>query len=168
MLKSILSGETCGRCRNCCVFFSESRWEMPSVSEENADKICKLLGNEQAVEKRNDVYNLKSMLRENRQGNDSEEYKCPALDENKGCVLPESLKPVECSMWPLRVMQDDDRLYITLAGGCHAVDEKFTEDVKKLLDDGLYKKIISILKRDKSIVKEFESSYIKLAEITEV
>lgn len=168
MLKSVLSGEMCGKCRNCCVFFSKSRWEMPSVPKENADKICSFLNNEQAVQKSGDSYKLKSMLRENIQGSDCEEYKCPALDENKGCMLPENLKPVECSMWPLRVMRDNGKLFITLAGGCHAVNERFTSDVKKLLGDGLYEKIIDILKRDKSIIKEFESSYEKLAEITEV
>lgn len=168
MLKSVLSGETCSKCRNCCVFFSKSRWEMPSVSKENADKICSFLNNEQAVQKNGDSYKLKSVLRENRQKSDSEEYRCPALDENMGCMLPESLKPVECSMWPLRVMSDNGRLFITLAGSCHAVNERFLSDVKKLLEDGLYKKIIDILKKDKSIVKEFESSYKKLAEITEV
>ncbi len=162
MLKSVLSGETCGKCRNCCVFFSKSRWEMPTVSKENAEEIKKILGDNSISEN----IMLKSGLRDNISDN-TEEYKCPALDENKGCTLPENLKPIECSMWPLRVMVDNNRLYITLAGGCHAVNEKFTADVLKLLKNGLYDKIIDILKTDINIIKDYDSSYQKLMEITE-
>lgn len=167
MLKSVLSGETCGKCRNCCVFFSKSRWEMPSVPQENADKIKKFLGSENAVENQNGIYKLKSVLRENMNVENSEEYKCPALDESKGCTLPDNLKPLECSMWPLRVMNDNGKIYIALAGGCHAVNEKFKSDVVKLLDDGLHSKIINILKNDKSMIRDYDTSYHKLVEITE-
>ncbi len=165
MLKSVLSGETCGKCRNCCVFFSKSRWEMPSIAKENAKEIKKLLGDYAVTEIDKNSFKLKSVIRENLPDN-CEEYKCPALDESKGCTLPENLKPIECSMWPLRVMKTDDKIYITLAGGCHAVDEKFIADVTKLLKDGLYDKITDILKNDKSIIREYDSSYQKLMEIT--
>lgn len=167
MLKSVLSGETCGNCRNCCVFFSKSRWEMPSVSKENAEKITAFLQNKNVVENKDGVYKLKSVLRENIPDKNCEEYKCPALDENKGCTLPENLKPIECSMWPLRIMKDNEKIYITLADGCHAVNEEFTDNVKQLLKNGLYKQIIDILKQNKASIRSYDPSYQKLMEITE-
>lgn len=166
MLKSVLSGEKCAQCRNCCVFFSKSRWEMPSVPKENAEKIREFLKDENAVAENDGVFKLKSVLRSD-VPESCEEYRCPALDERSGCTLPPELKPVECSMWPVRVMNDNGKIYITLAKGCHAVEEEFVQNVKKLLDSGLTEKIISSAKTQKGLIKPYDNSYIKLVDITE-
>ena len=165
MLSSVLTKEKCSKCRNCCVFFSSSRWEMPSVTKETADKICEFLKSDDAVAMRDGVYKLNSVLRDNIKNN-SEEYKCPALDENSGCTLPDELKPIECSMWPLRVMNDNGRIFIALAGGCNAVDNAFTESINKLLESGLAKDIIILTKKHNDMIRKYDKSYLKLKDIT--
>jgi len=166
MLKAVLANEKCSSCRNCYVFFEKSRWEMPSVEVENAGKIRELLNDENAVRQESELYTMNSILRDN-VTTGCEEYRCSALDENKGCTLPAELKPVECSMWPVRVMNDDGRIFVTLAKGCHAVDEKFTDDIKKLLSNKLLEKILGILKTNGNIIKKYEPSYLKIIDITE-
>ena len=37
MLSSILSGSTCAKCRNCCIFEEQSAWELPTFSEYDWD-----------------------------------------------------------------------------------------------------------------------------------
>lgn len=166
MLKAVLTSEKCSACRNCCVFYEKSRWEMPSVEPENAEKIRKLLNDENAVCHESELYTMNSILRENVNAG-CEEYRCSALDENKGCTLPAELKPAECSMWPVRIMNDDGKIFVTLAKGCHAVDEKFIGDIKKLLSDELLEKILGILKINGNIIKKYEPSYLKIIDITE-
>lgn len=166
MLGSILTKEKCMNCKNCCVFYSDSRWEMPEVPEQNADKICEFLNNKNAISKTDEGYKMQSVLREKDINNKSEEYRCAALDENKGCTLPDDLKPIECSMWPVRVMEDAGKVYITLASSCHGADSEFKDNLLILLNESLKEKIIDIVKKNKSIIKKYDSSYLKLMEIT--
>lgn len=167
MLSSILKKEKCMNCKNCCVFFSDSRWEMPEVSIDNADKIREFLKNEKAVSEADGKYKMHGVLRDKKINEKAEEYKCPALDENNGCKLPDELKPVECSMWPVRVMEDGGKTYISLASSCYAIDSEFKNALFKLLNAGLKMNIIELVKNNRDIVKKYDKSYEKLMEITE-
>lgn len=165
MLSSILTKEKCSNCKNCCIFFSESRWEMPGLPEHNADKICDYLKDENSVVKTNEGYKMRSVLRDENIDN-KEEYRCSALDESSGCRLPAELKPVECSMWPVRVMNDNGKIYISLASSCHALDSEFKNSLMKFLNESLKDDIINLVKKDKKIIKKYDQSYSKLMEIT--
>lgn len=165
MLSSVLKKEKCKECKNCCVFYSSSRWEMPEVSRDNADEIRRFFKCEDSVTEIDGKYKMNGVLRENI-CEKSEEYRCPALDENKGCVLPSELKPIECSMWPVRVMNDNEKIYICLASSCHAADDNFKNDIISLLNCRLKKDIIEIVIKDKNVVKKYNKSYEKLMEIT--
>ena len=61
MLKSVLSEKTCGQCRNCCVFYSKSRWETPSVPVENAEKIRSFLKCETVVEENGNICKIQNI-----------------------------------------------------------------------------------------------------------
>lgn len=167
MLGTILKKEVCINCKNCCVFYSKSRWEMPEIPAENADKIREFLKCENAVKEINGKIKMNGILRDEKCNKRAEEYRCPALDESKGCTLPEELKPIECSMWPVRVMNDGEKIYVSLASTCHGADNYFKNNLMKLLNESLKKDIIGIVKKDKSIIKEYDQSYEKLIEITE-
>ena len=167
MLSSILDKEVCANCKNCCVFYEESRWEMPKVSEHKGKFIRNFLKDQTAVLRTPEGFRLKSVERKERLDPDSEEYRCIALNEQKGCTLPIELRPMECRMWPLRVMDDNGRIYIALAQSCSAVSMKFKMDVIKLLNDNLKDEIIELIKAGKHIIRKFEPSYKRLIEITE-
>ena len=169
MLEKILSHEKCADCRNCCVFYEKSRWEMPMVSSRKAELIRSFINDDEAVSHRAEGfgYRLKSVLRSNRPDNNAEEYRCIALDENCGCTLPSEMKPIECSLWPIRIMNDNGRIYITLAPSCYAVDKAFRSKAVELLNGSLKKELIDLINSGKHIIRPFESSYEKLFEITE-
>ncbi len=169
MLEKILSPEKCAGCRNCCVFYEKSRWEMPMVSERKAKLIRSFLNDADAVSYQAEGmgYRLKSVIREIRPSRNAEEYRCAALDENRGCTLPPELKPIECSLWPIRVMNDSGRIYITLAPSCHAVDDDFRRKAIELLNGSLKEALIELINSGKHIIRPFESSYERLFEITE-
>ena len=168
MLEKILEPEKCADCRNCCVFYEKSRWEMPMVSERKAELIRRFLNDDNAVSHQAEGfgYRLKSVHRDRRPSETSEEYRCAALDEDKGCTLPPELKPIECSLWPIRIMNDHGRIYITLAPSCHAVDTAFRIKAVELLNGSLKKELIDLINSGKHIIRPFEPSYERLFEIT--
>ena len=169
MLKKILDPKKCADCRNCCVFYEKSRWEMPMVSVRKAKLIRDFLNDDDAVSHKAEGfgYRLRSVLRDIRPDDTAEEYRCTALDETRGCTLPPEMKPIECSLWPIRVMNDDGRIYITLAPSCHAVDDDFRANAVKLLNGSLKAELIGLINSGKHIIRPFEHSYEKLFEITE-
>ncbi len=139
---------------------------MPKVSEEKGKNIRKFLKDPTAVLRTPEGFRLKSVERSDRKDPDSEEYRCIALREDKGCILPTELRPVECRMWPVRVMDDNGRIYIAIAPSCHAVDTKFKMAVVKLINESLKDEIIELIKAGKHIVRKFEPSYDRILEIT--
>lgn len=167
MLSKILTRESCAKCRNCCVFHEESRWETPVVSEEKAELIRKKLHNSESVVLNKNVYSLASVKRDIQLKDNQEIYKCAALDENKGCTLSDEEKPFDCSLWPVRIMEKENRIYIMLAKGCRSVDDTFIDNINTLLSEGLRARIISEMISNPDIIKPFVDGYITICDITE-
>lgn len=166
MLKKVLSSEDCAACRNCCVFQEESRWETPVLTREKAEAVKKALNRQDCVLPYENSFVLASVEREGELPPGAEPYKCVALNEEQGCVLTEREKPFDCSLWPVRVMRKEDRVYIMLAEGCHTVDGTFIEKINKLLQEGLKEQILKEIKINPDIVKPYTDNYIKLCDIT--
>lgn len=167
MLKKVLSLETCAECRNCCVFYEESRWETPIVSKEKAGKIIEKLNDRSSVIPVKNSYTLASVKREADIAKGVEPYKCVALNEESGCSLSADEKPFDCSLWPVRIMEKETKVYIMLAKGCKTVDSVFVEKVKKLLMEGLKAQILIEVRKNPDIIKSYSDNYIMLCEITD-
>lgn len=167
MLSKILTIENCAKCRNCCVFHEKSRWETPVVSKNKAELIKEKLHNENCVISYNDSYVLASVKRSVNLNEGQEIYRCAALDENSGCSLSDKEKPFDCSLWPLRVMDKDNKIFVMIAGGCPIVDEEFINKAKKLLSEDLKQTILEEIVKNPDIIKPFDESYISLCDITE-
>ncbi len=101
MLTSLLPPAVCASCRLCCNFLPESVWECPALEPACADElrargVC---------------------LVERPEGGETirlpfdpecphEAVNCPLLDTSSGCILPRAQRPLECRLWPLRLMRD--------------------------------------------------------------
>lgn len=170
MLSSILTRQQCAECRNCCVMFEESLWELPMVSKQRSEMICAELSDPEATVPRKAGFQLSHRDVEDRQsaaGEGRETHRCAALDEHRGCRLSTEAKPPECSIWPVRVMRDQGRIYITLARGCPAVDSAFEDNVTALLNESLKERILELIKDEPAMIKPFAPNYIRLMDITE-
>lgn len=137
MLKSVLSGEQCARCRICCSFVKEDVWEAPTLVHPDTN------------EKYRAEYNFK---------NSNEILLCPMLDEKTGCTLGEK-KPFECKIWPLRAFNIEGNIRIGISDICPAFTRE--DDVKmiKLLDDGLYEEILRECKKSPELVRTYDKEY---------
>ena len=153
MLRSILSGETCARCQNCCVFEEQSAWELPTFSAEAA----KRLENRPAyrVTEQNGRYRITLPYDETHAA-----QPCPFLDPASGCTLPPAEKPFACSLWPVRVMPDaDGKPALALYHGCPGVPDSNLDALCTLLDGGLRARIFDEAERDPSIILPYHPNY---------
>ena len=156
MLRSVLSGETCANCRNCCIFDPQSAWEVPTFSKKTISRL-----------KQPEIY---SVTEENGRCRIKLPYDesgaaqpCPFLDPASGCTLPPEEKPFACSLWPLRIMPDEHgKPAITLYHACPGIPPEKLPEICNLLENGLRTRIFDELKADPSMLLPFHPNYIYL------
>lgn len=137
MLKSVLSGEQCAKCRICCSFVKDDAWEAPT------------LRNPDTKQKYRAEYNFKD---------ETEILLCPMLDEKTGCTLGEN-KPFECKIWPLRVFEIDGKIRIGISEVCPAFTKEDDGKLIKLLAEGLYEKIVGEFRDNPEIIRKYSEEY---------
>ncbi len=103
MLTSLLPPSVCATCRLCCNFLPTSVWETPALEPACAERLR----------------DLGVFLRERVEGGETialnfapecpqNAADCPLLDKSAGCRLPREERPLECRLWPLRLMRNKD------------------------------------------------------------
>ena len=160
MLKKVLSPSTCASCRICCSFVKEDAWESPMFSEAEMEMIRRLgISADKFSEVEKDG---KKMYQANYPFKQEHQILlCPCLDEKKGCLLGEH-KPFECSIWPIRIFEDENGVYLGLANACPAFagDKKKTL-IKELEEGGIKEKILKEKNRQ-ALIKESYVGYERL------
>ncbi len=100
MLTSILPPSACAACRLCCNFLPESLWESPALEDDCADRLRSM--GVALIERPEGGLTL-----EMRFEGSQEAALCPLLDSCSGCRLSRDVRPIECRLWPLRLMLDE-------------------------------------------------------------
>ncbi len=149
MLKKILSPETCGKCRVCCVFDRDDIWEIPLISKKLHQNISATRPELKMSERGESSYVFDMEFKDN-----GLTY-CPALSDT-GCTLGEN-KPFDCMIWPFRAMKKGDDIVITISPVCSSVDPN-SPDVKALAEE-LAPVIFSEAEKNPDIIKEYIDGY---------
>lgn len=149
MLKKILSPETCGKCRVCCVFDRDDIWEIPLISESLHKNIS-----ESRPELKMTGRGKYSYVFDMEFKDDGLTY-CPALSET-GCTLGEN-KPFDCMIWPFRAMKKGDETVITISPVCESIDPG-NADVRALAEE-LAPIIFAEAEKNPDIIKEYIEGY---------
>ncbi len=111
MLKKILNSESCAKCRVCCGFVEDDKWEIPLIFGEFREKIEKQLGVKLRPRGNEFVFDMEF--------DGDKLIFCPAASEH-GCTLG-ALKPFDCMIWPFRVNSLGDMRVITVSPVCESV-----------------------------------------------
>ncbi len=149
MLKKILSPETCGKCRVCCVFDKDDVWEIPLISKEIHNNIKNARPELELIPRGENSYVFDMKFKD-----DGLTY-CPALSET-GCTLGEN-KPFDCRIWPLRVMKKGDDIVITISPVCESVNpddlgvKAFVNEIAPI--------IFAEAEKNPDIIKEYIEGY---------
>lgn len=153
MVKNLLSAETCGKCRVCCVFTREDIWEIPLVYADDRAAVEKKTGTGLVPRGAEFVFDMSF---------EGELSYCPALSEN-GCALSE-LKPFDCAVWPFRVNSLGETLVITVSPVCESV---FSLPLNELCEfvrsEGFAEKLFDEASRHPDMVKPYTEGYPILA-----
>ena len=150
MLKKILQPESCAKCRVCCGFVEEDKWEIPLIFGEFRGKIEEKLGVK--LTPRGDEYVFDMEF-----DGDKVVY-CPAASEH-GCTLGE-LKPFDCLIWPFRVNALGDVRVITVSPVCGSVSELPLKTLSDFVNaDGFADKLFKTAREHPDIVKPYIDGY---------
>lgn len=157
MLSKILSKEQCADCGFCCVFRRTSIWETPLFPKSVIDKL-KIEYKKSKFVSVGDLYTI-DLSKEYKTEADDEEAPCFFLNNKKGCMLNDDEKPLDCKIWPLRIMRDGKHLVIALTPTCKEINELPIETVKEFVQSGIGEYI-----RDKAIempdiIKEYRNDF---------
>ena len=151
MLKKILSGSSCAKCRLCCVFDSSDVWETPVFTEEIKNKILSEKPDTQFIKKDSGfILNAGELA-------DDQLFTCPALTE-KGCMLGDD-KPFDCRIWPYRIMNVGGKRAITIASICSELYNRPLSQIIDFLKEGLAQQIFSYADSHPEIEKPYEQGY---------
>lgn len=150
MLSKILKSESCAKCRVCCGFVEEDKWEIPLIFGEFREKIEEKLGIALAPRGGEYVFDMKF-------DGDKLIY-CPAASEH-GCTLGE-LKPFDCLIWPFRVNSLGDIRVITVSPVCGSVSDLPLKTLSEFVSaDGFADKLFKTARDHPDIVKPYIGGY---------
>lgn len=125
MISHIITPEQCAACRLCCQFTRPSRWETPALTPAQVNSLRKRNIPLTRREDGSDTFALQ--YRKNATPDTC--APCPLLDPGAGCILPRKERPVECRIWPLRLMHTENGLLcIALYRDCPALRNKNTRE----------------------------------------
>ncbi len=102
MLTHIFGPATCAQCRLCCNFRQRSAWETPFLEPELAAQL-----EQNGVSLTTRLNGSTSFALTYTGSNPEEHCNCPLLDTTAGCTLPREIRPFECRVWPIRLMNDE-------------------------------------------------------------
>lgn len=165
MLKKILSPSDCASCKFCCSFRRQSLWETPIFTEDSKEKLSNLYPFAKfrpiTISPLKQSFFTIDLLNSYQTNDPEEEAPCPFLKDGTGCILPQNLKPFDCSIWPLRVVKSSSQdLSIVLTPTCKAINKLPLETVSSFVHNELEKNILSYAKNHPEIIKD-NSSFFK-------
>lgn len=156
MLKKILSRDTCAKCRVCCGFTEEDKWEIPLIFSELREKLGEKLGDGVKLVPHGGEYVFDMDF-------DGEKVvMCPMAGE-RGCTLGED-KPFDCRVWPFRVNDLAGKRVITISPVCRAVFALPLETLVSFLnEDGFAQTLFDAARLHPDMVKPYMDGYPILA-----
>ncbi len=126
MLTHLISAEQCASCRLCCNFQRTSAWETPALAPGLVERL-RAQGIPLCVREDGSTtfaLHFPADAPENFCTN------CPVLNPAIGCTLPRSSRPIECRLWPLRIMRTPSgALAFGLYDACPAVSPAVREQI---------------------------------------
>lgn len=169
MISKVLSKDKCKNCQFCCVFKRESLWELPVFPEEVYERI---IADDEAKKEDFEIVLIDGMafarmkLEDKYKTDDPEEtVPCLFLDENSGCTLDNDDKPLECKIWPLRVMDKDGKLVVAFETICPELGEAPSEELKKLANEEIGEDIREYALKYPFIAKPYDERFPVLLEL---
>lgn len=160
LLSPILKQTDCASCKFCCSFRRQSLWETPIFDSDTKQKLQEVFPDARFRPAGKSGKSWSFDISQNYKTSDpNEEAVCPFLHSQNGCALPPELKPLDCKIWPLRVvcLPDTKKRVIALTPTCPAINKVLPQKIIELLKSGLGQKILEYADSHPDIIKDYSS-----------
>ncbi len=156
MVSHLIPPSVCASCRLCCNFRRCSAWESPSLSP---DLTIHLQRDGVPLTQRTDGSTTFAL---HFPEDAPPEYAalCPVLDPSSGCRLPREIRPIECRLWPLRLMRSSEgTLCIGLYEACPALSQDIRTQLIREATGPMLPFLLNIAHSQPFIVRPTNSAY---------
>lgn len=152
MLSKLLSKTDCALCKYCCEFDKDDAWEFPLFNETEVKELRFLFPDVGFESLENGYYSV--IL-------SSEPLMvCPFLSREKGCLLPEELKPFDCKIWPLRVMRKEKTAVLVLEPYCNIINRYSIEELRQFaIESGITERAKEYALNESPKLKEYRDEF---------
>lgn len=151
MLSKFLSKTDCAKCRYCCIFDKNDIWEIPLFSEEEVKRLKVIFPNIQFTPSQKEY--IPSVLCI------GQEMQCPFLNRKSGCELSEEDKPLECKLWPLRIMRRKNEYVLAFEPSCQIMDMYSLDDIRCfVMENRIDMTVLEFALNNKNKVKEYRDN----------
>lgn len=130
MLSKILEKSTCAACKFCCVFSRKALWEVPNFPLENLQELQKYAVTSPVFTEEKGALSL-HLEQFYKTNSEEETVSCNFLDEKCGCTLPNNLKPMQCKIWPFRIVKKDGKNLLVFETTCTALGDNLTTELRE-------------------------------------
>lgn len=154
MLTNIISPSDCSACKLCCNFVRSSAWETPALEQE----LVYLL-QEQGIPLSQRPDGSTSFFLHYCSESENEAALCPMLSTQSGCTLPRRLRPFECRIWRLRLMNVSGHLVLGLYKNCPALDNNKRCALIQFACTKLLPLLLDYAKNHPLAVRDFNPNY---------
>lgn len=158
MLEGLLSEDNCKKCKLCCHFEEDELIDAPTFTNEEKRYIINNIDGNIMFNAINKVYQI--VLEK-----EGKLYRCPLL-RNDGCVLKDK-RPFDCKSWPLYIMREDDKYYITVSKDCPILKEIETSKLVEYIEKEFLFIAKQIIKDTPDMITEYNRNLEILYKITE-
>ncbi len=153
MLTKLLSAATCATCQKCCIFESYDIWNTPVLLPEDRKKASIFLPDAEFISISTEAWKFRIDLKEQQ-----EEFQCPLLDPDKGCLLGEE-KPFDCQIWPFRLTELEGRQAITMASYCEAMAAHSLQTLLAFLRAGAGDQMFAYAEQHPAVIHPYDDLY---------
>ena len=155
MISNLISKTDCAKCEFCCTYYRNEIWEAPRFSKEilsEIKKICpeakfKSLTETIVIQELADLYKT----------DDAKEIVLCYFNKN-GCILPDHLKPLECKIWPFRIMRKGNETVIALSTTCPMINKYSVDEIKATIEN-LSDNLRKYVRIHPETIKEYHEGY---------
>lgn len=159
MLENIISSEQCVKCKYCCSFSKNSLYLTPVFDREKIPLLEKKYPFAKFRELEYGIFTVD--LRNNYPDDDDGTFEALCwFNQGQTCILSDDEKPFVCKLWPLRIMQHEDKLAIVLDSTCPVTSAMSVSRIKGLLTlNGDISEIWDYVSRHPEVIEDFEGGH---------
>lgn len=164
VIKKVLKSKDCMKCRLCCKFGEDDKFDAPMFSSEEKQLIKDMFPNKKLFFE--PVASLwKIVLDSIHTG--TGRYICPLYDSQTHRCLIYKLRSFDCYTWPFYIMKKEGKIYITVSLDCPTIQKKSLDELTQFARYRLVNYMVKMAQKNLDLITDFHGNTKILFEIVD-